>query len=159
MKIQRYSGSSLRAQGTPDHKLISAIKIRFIPAGAGNTRKVNTLRTEVAVHPCGRREHVPRASKRMSLSGSSLRAQGTPKSPTSYRAVVRFIPAGAGNTLGTVLVVTVGSDSSLRAQGTQLLGLERLGLKRFIPAGAGNTAINQNGGGLLTVHPCGRREH
>ena len=136
------NGSSLRAQGTPIPLNKSNTFIRFIPAGAGNTRKQPRQRQLEAVHPCGRREHYIRLKIDCNSTGSSLRAQGTQKGHTQTVQCLRFIPAGAGNTsslrpevktrsvhpcgrrehVHTDLVARQSDGSSLRAQGTPLAG-------------------------------------
>ena len=134
------TGSSLRAQGTLAIHLMGFFNDRFIPAGAGNTDEYNHCCHQLSVHPCGRREHVLKINTHHSFSGSSLRAQGTQGSRVEKRAMMRFIPAGAGNTGDRYLnggrspvhpcgrrehteVVVYGlafGGSSLRAQGTRL---------------------------------------
>ena len=170
------------AYGRAQHRSINSNR-RFIPAGAGNTRfcrggknleRLHCGRREhwvfvVAVHPCGRREHI------------------LPEYSHLLESLGRFIPAGAGNTSVLVIPctlqrnsvhpcgrrehadfmrvdksgVTSGSSlraqgtrseakwldlynkfgSSLRAQGTRVLIATSAGPStwRFIPAGAGNT--------------------
>ena len=92
---------------------------------------------------------------------------------------MRFIPAGAGNTIlgnGLLTVFAVhpcgrrehvlcdrcrasNGGSSLRAQGTLSLGSRHVTQSRFIPAGAGNTLQRLTCRRSPSVHPCGRREH
>ena len=172
-------GSSLRAQGTLITELAAHGVDRFIPAGAGNTPYTPVYPTTMAVHPCGRREHPLNARQALLHSGSSLRAQGTLQRTIAQRTRQRFIPAGAGNT-SAQLRPTVGvavhpcgrrehasgtlrrllaGGSSLRAQGTPSIRPLLLRMKRFIPAGAGNTFVVPCKLGVVTVHPCGRREH
>ena len=50
-------GSSLRAQGTHLVSITVFDMVRFIPAGAGNTKTIPCRKPAHAVHPCGRREH------------------------------------------------------------------------------------------------------
>ena len=53
----------------------------------------------------------------------------------------RFIPAGAGNTLGFIMTLAINVGSSPRVRGIpQVLPCSH-GQARFIPAGAGNTFI------------------
>ena len=172
-------GSSLRAQGTHNRAYHAADGLRFIPAGAGNTWPLPPSRCCVPVHPCGRREHRHCLSLHFFQSGSSLRAQGTRIAHAREKRLVRFIPAGAGNTSSVVIVwpstavhpcgrrehdtaarvCTPFVGSSLRAQGTQSIAASGSGPARFIPAGAGNTPEPLSTPLSCPVHPCGRREH
>ena len=152
-------GSSLRAQGTHLIRSYPVCHYRFIPAGAGNTYPEWRWRSCPAVHPCGRREHIVRPYLLFYFSGSSLRAQGTQPIHQQCGRLVRFIPAGAGNTFRMpdcsgvttvhpcgrrehlVIFVPAGctTGSSLRAQGTQEMFVLFVDHCRFIPAGARNT--------------------
>ena len=75
------------------------MSVRFIPAGAGNTDNVRHRNADDAVHPCGRREHRSLICAALNSDGSSLRAQGTPIIVAIMTHDIRFIPAGAGNTV------------------------------------------------------------
>ncbi len=133
----------------------------------------------ISVHPRGRGEHLLIAVFFTALHGSSPRARGTQLGAAVSVDLLRFIPAGAGNTwcprrTSTPFAVhprgrgehtasgysgDLSGGSSPRARGTPLsLGAEHYSL-RFIPAGAGNTSsLMQNTCGI-TVHPRGRGEH
>ena len=180
-KLQRLTafGSSLRAQGTLNFFSESSELERFIPAGAGNTWINRLSMSDSTVHPCGRREHITATSQARILTGSSLRAQGTRKWNRRGVPGLRFIPAGAGNTLGRSYFISVNpvhacgrrehfrslifhlseSGSCLRAQGTRAHPAMEILQCRFIPAGAGNTSPASAPADRVTVHPCGRREH
>ena len=156
-----HCGSSLRAQGTLYFVNSVGCYLRFIPAGAGNTVSTCTSVAGIAVHPCGRREHVPLLYVLRPEFGSSLRAQGTPRQSVPRLAWPRFIPAGAGNTKShgrPIICIAVHpcgrrehevhhcravdlTGSSLRAQGTRIPLQLVTATCRFIPAGAGNTNI------------------
>ncbi len=155
------------------------MRLRFIPAGAGNTTKASTSPSPLPVHPCRRREHSIRSVWLILRPGSSLQAQGTRTPACSQASVKRFIPAGAGNTTkrkvlmmfitvhpcrrrehSQVSINTGGHiGSSLQAQGTLSPALLIWGTIRFIPAGAGNTPVIVVAGFAISVHPCRRREH
>ena len=72
---------------------------RFIPAGAGNTNFLNLFFSRNSVYPRWRGEHWQRAITTVSRSGLSPLARGTRRIAIAYPGKVRFIPAGAGNTL------------------------------------------------------------
>ena len=91
-------GSSPRVRGT-----LSAIKIlitqnRFIPACAGNTFRLASTLSAMAVHPrvCG--EHGSNVFRARDDAGSSPRVRGTRRHIGQPRRPRRFIPACAGNT-------------------------------------------------------------
>ena len=91
-------GSSPRARGTRERALVEDWAVRFIPAGAGNTRSTPCCATSRPVHPRGRGEHAAGVGALENIGGSSPRARGTHAQPRRGRAARRFIPAGAGNT-------------------------------------------------------------
>ncbi|SUF50600.1 Domain of uncharacterised function (DUF2825) [Salmonella enterica] len=90
-------GLSPLARGTPEYPRLAEYLRRFIPAGAGNSGgELGTSRTET-VYPrwCG--ELVNDWHHIREFVGLSPLARGTPVSVASIRALLRFIPAGAGN--------------------------------------------------------------
>ena len=91
--------------------------------------------------------------------GSSLQAQGTPMISIAFFEMVRFIPAGAGNTTLKKQSFVLFRGSSLQAQGTQIPHISGQPIQRFIPAGAGNTTNRPRCSRGIAVHPCRRREH
>ena len=175
----RHSGSSPRARGTlivADHRDGSD---RFIPAGAGNTRDGTGFCWREAVHPRGRGEHDRANGRNAHKNGSSPRARGTLPRELPNGHGVRFIPAGAGNTVvrsvilappavhprgrgehvGEISKELLYAGSSPRARGTpQRCGRHKFAL-RFIPAGAGNTTSGSMERTVAAVHPRGRGEH
>ena len=72
--------------------------VRFIPAGAGNTALYPPARSETSVHPrrCG--EHTISLECHANKIGSSPQVRGTPRGINRIYLLLRFIPAGAGNT-------------------------------------------------------------
>jgi len=98
-------GSSPRARGTRRCGAWPSVGLRFIPAGAGNTRQPAGPKGQQPVHPRGRGEH-PRPECMNKLPhGSSPRARGTLTGGSSVCGVGRFIPAGAGNTYRTTTAI------------------------------------------------------
>ena len=140
-------------------------KIRFIPAGAGNTRPCNRNGDFNSVYPRWRGEHCWMSLSNTERSGLSPLARGTLCYPLKTADSRRFIPAGAGNTVLTAVAVrpiavyprwrgehipqqiTVPETRGLSplARGTLHANAEAGRVNRFIPAGAGNT---------LSIHIC-----
>ena len=92
-------GSSPRARGTPRLRLHHNPRLRFIPAGAGNTHRGGPRHASQPVHPRGRGEHPWHRCRDLGNHGSSPRARGTRSHKRTRRLRRRFIPAGAGNTI------------------------------------------------------------
>jgi len=97
-KDQQTAGSSPHARGTPRDIFTVTVPMRFIPACAGNTIKLNTKKQAVAVHPRMRGEHFTRVSFLVNKTGSSPHARGTQQPAETSLSDDRFIPACAGNT-------------------------------------------------------------
>ena len=97
-RTQKRYGSSPRMRGTPSPKLDQGVGNRFIPAYAGNTPIDISQLGHSPVHPrvCG--EHNASRLFERSRGGSSPRMRGTPFSSKGITALLRFIPAYAGNT-------------------------------------------------------------
>ena len=91
-------GSSPLARGTREWFEWPSHLVWFIPAGAGNTRRVIRNLTMPTVHPRWRGEHPAESGPLRRLDGSSPLARGTPVYTQQQSLAVRFIPAGAGNT-------------------------------------------------------------
>ena len=157
--INDRGGSSPRARGTPAAR--------------------PCVRCSSSVHPRGRGEHTPAPTSAGSPDGSSPRARGTRRAADGPAVPRRFIPAGAGNTLGRFSIETTDSvhprgrgehgsvaaavadmnGSSPRARGTHQPPPTTQEPDRFIPAGAGNTPSDARHGPAESVHPRGRGEH
>ena len=172
-------GSSPPARGTPPHGIRPRSKHRFIPARAGNTKRVKWPTSSNTVHPRPRGEHHHMASAHEVNTGSSPPARGTRFLAVEVYAVARFIPARAGNTpprpsLGCAWSVhprprgehqrllkpeVKSSGSSPPARGTRSYEWMPLSVIRFIPARAGNTAAVSLSNMTDPVHPRPRGEH
>ena len=177
--VPRVCGSSPRARGTRHVNAVSVLKLRFIPAGAGNTALRSCSGFPRPVHPRGRGEHASTWNRAGCRTGSSPRARGTPRWRAFRARPWRFIPAGAGNTAvppGAASEVAVhprgrgehvragrpgnaAAGSSPRARGTRAVGNVPDCSTRFIPAGAGNTNAGLRLVSPAPVHPRGRGEH
>ena len=98
MRMSSHTGSSPLARGTRHMWFCLILSLRFIPAGAGNTRLMGYGLTATTVHPRWRGEHIVMRWLEAPIFGSSPLARGTPPGAASDADVARFIPAGAGNT-------------------------------------------------------------
>ena len=152
-------GSSPLARGTLLGPGTRAAARRFIPARAGNTSSPAPARPTSSVHPRSRGEHHQPSRDGSTAIGSSPLARGTLATAPRLDALLRFIPARAGNTPGATSragrtavhprsrgehprilrdVVLLHGSSPL-ARGTQVWSDGVPERRRFIPARAGNT--------------------
>ena len=154
-----YGGLSPLARGTRQNGLSSLVRLRFIPAGAGNTCFRKSMDYCYSVYPRWRGEHGRTEYKAVYLLGLSPLARGTLALQQQHPWPRRFIPAGAGNTGSATaapmttsvyprwrgeheMLVSVNAANtglSPLARGTHYAFLRLPGFCRFIPAGAGNT--------------------
>ena len=148
-----------RARGTRGFIHQPAASLRFIPAGAGNTRRLPLGAVHQSVYPRWRGEHARFAVVFHFRAGLSPLARGTLFGGEPVNDKLRFIPAGAGTTIGCLnMVIPIavyprwrGEHAPRSTLTTKHLGLSPLargtlkqwasanGIRRFIPAGAGNT--------------------
>ena len=155
------------------------VVVRFIPAGAGNTRSQSAKSSSTTVYPRWRGEHISGVAAVSRQRGLSPLARGTPSGYGEITVVVRFIPAGAGNTwLSWAIVAGIAVYPRWRGEHTlsALLRASRYGLSplargtrfhhctdghqcRFIPAGAGNTLPGAQQSAPAPVYPRWRGEH
>ena len=153
-------------RGTLRRKHHEKIRLRFIPAGAGNTAVTKVNKTKETVHPRGCGEHEMIFFQANPARGSSPRVRGTRERYECSFLFHRFIPAGAGNTFFIQMLDNGNSvhprgcgehairrgisfywpGSSPRVRGTRPCLTHRERACRFIPAGAGNTQF-----GMLRV--------
>ncbi len=173
------SGSSPHARGTPISHGRMPLRVRFIPARAGNTMPGPASPGEPSVHPRTRGEHATSTRRGRSRRGSSPHARGTLGTGRREQIPARFIPARAGNTsCGMVCAALIAvhprtrgehsvtsystpssRGSSPHARGTPgRRGCRHQG-RRFIPARAGNTTLMSLLSMLSPVHPRTRGEH
>ena len=85
-------GTLIMTHGRPD-------KVRFIPAGAGNSPVASFPVVSSSVYPRWRGELFPRDCDRHRPIGLSPLARGTLYKRGEFMETVRFIPAGAGNSV------------------------------------------------------------
>ncbi len=112
------AGSSPRVRGTRLAGPSSSIRMRFIPAGAGNTCKAASALGRGPVHPRGCGEHAAMERSEKITDGSSPRVRGTHVSKPLGIVLQRFIPAGAGNTPPALPGEPAVLGSSPRVRGT-----------------------------------------
>ena len=91
-------GLSPLARGTHEIPPAALRNMRFIPAGAGNTKLITFSALLDPVYPRWRGEHGMIAGVGRLGTGLSPLARGTPPVSVSLTLSRRFIPAGAGNT-------------------------------------------------------------
>ncbi len=152
-------GLSPLARGTHPEINGDGAFTRFIPAGAGNTSNCCNGQRSHAVYPRWRGEHCLGGGSAQPRNGLSPLARGTRGNSFLDAALLRFIPAGAGNTLpslvdeksitvyprwrgehgGRIFYIPTVRGLSPLARGTLDRKYAPIDEKRFIPAGAGNT--------------------
>ena len=175
------SGSSPRVRGTELLLRRLALRLRFIPACAGNSPPYVRKVCGQAVHPrvCGEQRSL--RTVKVLKTGSSPRVRGTDFGNIYLHNRFRFIPACAGNSscfsAGCAWVAvhprvcgeqvrlpataSVRDGSSPRVRGTdQQRRLRRVHV-RFIPACAGNRTCPRTTSSAAAVHPrvCGEQFH
>ena len=180
LDTQPDDGSSPRVRGTLSEENRTALRIRFIPARAGNAGARRRRSDRATVHPRACGERVCTGSHSERTRGSSPRVRGTPGGSLDTAGEIRFIPARAGNAriaesgnptcsvhpracgerARSAEAIDAAVGSSPRVRGTLPFAAVALPGSRFIPARAGNA---QDVGKLTpfgTVHPraCGERD-
>ena len=138
--------------------VIGGVYTRFIPACAGNSRLIERLETELAVHPRLRGELTQKSKLHSAQCGSSPLARGTHHIGIGRRVDCRFIPACAGNSLQPQKCGLRRLGSSPLARGTHSYCNKENPVNRFIPACAGNSRSYPSRTSLLAVHPRLRGE-
>ena len=97
------TGSSPHTRGTYSPNYYQLIKLRFIPAHAGNIHVSILIIIMTSVHPRTRGEHRLGSAECLQNHGSSPHTRGTFSSRLRFRFNYRFIPAHAGNMRWIVL--------------------------------------------------------
>ena len=172
------TGSSPLARGTVLGCIALLLLDRFIPAGAGNSWGCRMVSSFGPVHPRWRGEQIKRKQVNALPDGSSPLARGTASLRWLRSLFLRFIPAGAGNSVdrqagiprravhprwrgeqvsAPTMAMNFGGSSPL-ARGTVGRGCARRDAGRFIPAGAGNSSSAGLSAVPQPVHPRWRGE-
>ena len=172
------AGLSPLARGTPGFFFSAPVRVRFIPAGAGNSNDPKFGLQNQSVYPRWRGELMKCRNVNFSSGGLSPLARGTRDKSARIGGPLRFIPAGAGNSKAIRRAFSCqpvyprwrgelpqrthesqcsGGLSPL-ARGTPLDEDGPGELVRFIPAGAGNSSPDQWRGPVPTVYPRWRGE-
>ena len=159
-KVQRFSdGLSPLARGTLIQQPSVTLPLRFIPARAGNTIVRTQTESWAPVYPRSRGEHFTICGCCAQFCGLSPLARGTLHDMWLLRAVLRFIPARAGNTWQHDTGARLRHGLSPLARGTPACyGMYR-SQYRFIPARAGNTVASAITAFINAVYPRSRGEH
>ena len=151
------SGSSPRVRGRPADEAALPRHLGLIPACAGQTCASLIPYERIRAHPrvCG--ADTRRASRFVTVWGSSPRVRGRPAPSTSHHASTRLIPACAGQTATshTCCASFHGSSPRVRGRLTRVVALPvREGL---IPACAGQTTSTSSSMTARRAHPrvCG----
>ena len=173
------SGSSPLARGTLTCRVMRISCRRLIPARAGNTSAPVTPNLSFSAHPRSRGEHASLHRRISTLVGSSPLARGTPHQPPIPAWLRRLIPARAGNTRRTTVILALTAahprsrgehsvterlplscvGSSPLARGTLQPGHQTAQRQRLIPARAGNTENVYVVETKDSAHPRSRGEH
>ena len=145
-------GLSPLARGTPHTIITTSIRIRFIPAGAGNTTYAELAEEEEPVYPRWRGEHNFTNLRKVAGAGNTWQRVTSPTFTTVY-------PRWRGEHNFCSMSLTPIAGLSPLARGTHHCSLGPLLRDRFIPAGAGNTRLRPRTNGWRTVYPRWRGEH
>ena len=178
-ELSSVRGSSPRMRGTLDWRQYEILRMRFIPAYAGNAKSSRSGTPFRSVHPrvCGERKH--RKVGEREKAGSSPRMRGTRRFRIHPEEIVRFIPAYAGNATAAIgerfrravhprvcgeryrcnwgAFPKGGSSPRMRGTRESVQGADEI--QRFIPAYAGNAQCMWDSPRINPVHPrvCGER--
>ena len=134
-------GSSPLTRGTQEPSLRYSLRLRFIPAYAGNSSFAPSPTAEITVHPRLRGELKPLVIGVLFSDGSSPLTRGTLLSLSSDKRMKRFIPAYAGNSSRRQTFKGRHQGSSPLTRGTLPPDPINIDDVRFIPAYAGNSSV------------------
>ncbi len=152
-------GSSPRTRGTPIWNASIDLKVRLIPADAGNTVSMRWCRSRVGAHPRGRGEHARRRPTRPRCPGLIPADAGNTESGESSPWLDGAHPRGRGQHVGDGYYGFPVLGSSPRTRGTPNAEHVLRGMTGLIPAAAGNTVSLRWCRSRVGAHPRGRGEH
>ena len=157
--IRHTRGSSPHTRGALDREAIRPGVDRIIPAYAGSTTVGLGTQLRDRDHPRIRGEHVHIEAPRCPQMGSSPHTRGAPACLPCKRSAARIIPAYAGSTLFTEVVLAALNGSSPHTRGAQTDSWFSPSTRRIIPAYAGSTGWIFPGRRRCKDHPRIRGEH
>ncbi len=153
------TGLSPLARGTHILQNTRLISTRFIPAGAGNTRRLISAARDSPVYPRWRGEHAVQNFLKRFNCGLSPLARGTHTPLSNSCDLPTVYPRWRGEHIDPEQQYAQTDGLSPLARGTLLCRFHITGLPRFIPAGAGNTTVQTAGYYFFAVYPRWRGEH
>ena len=152
------SGSSPHTRGTRVWRIANILKLRFIPAYAGNALTPPTDCTRPGVHPRIRGERASRNPPLPCPLGSSPHTRGTPPPLHAGPACSAVHPRIRGERVLRLAEIDRQAGSSPHTRGTPVSRCADDHQCRFIPAYAGNAAWGATLRAAASVHPRIRGE-
>ena len=154
-----YGGLSPLARGTRQNGLSSLVRLRFIPAGAGNTYPPEHAPHFDSVYPRWRGEHAVQNFLKRFNCGLSPLARGTHTPLSNSCDLPTVYPRWRGEHIDPEQQYAQTDGLSPLARGTPSACNSASLSVRFIPAGAGNTRRWHRQTPVLSVYPRWRGEH
>ena len=151
------SGSSPRVRGKRRARSRSSRCTRLIPARAGKTTMMATIRTRRPAHPRACGENLRLVGDTHQRRGSSPRVRGKRRNSAGLQHSPGLIPARAGKTVFRPRLNGLRAGSSPRVRGKLMSFHLSPSKRRLIPARAGKTRVDDEEAGAWTAHPraCG----
>ena len=155
------SGSSPRVRGKRRARSRSSRCTRLIPARAGKTTMMATIRTRRPAHPRACGENLRLVGDTHQRRGSSPRVRGKRRNSAGLQHSPGLIPARAGKTVFRPRLNGLRAGSSPRVRGKLMSFHLSPSKRRLIPARAGKTRVDDEEAGAWTAHPraCGENAH
>ena len=144
---------------TPGNRSPETLKLRFIPARAGNTRRRRCPSRAPTVHPRAGGEHSSSADAWTPHTGSSPRGRGTHHDRNNVWATYGSSPRGRGTRCTYLLAQSPPVHPRAGGEHRDMPQSVPRILERFIPARAGNTCRTSGALWRHSVHPRAGGEH